>query len=251
MSRKLLNPIYLFFISAIVLTSCNFNKKYYYKEGTKPERLIEASSDSAAYMEAFQDFEIAKKVYNDMKKSIGNSSLDRPISFELLNDKHEDITYKISFANKDSLEKALANRINEMPNSIEASVTAIREEKNGVGAKYDTAGLYLAPVKVLSAKFVTKEYSNYKDISLGWKNVSGKKISAIKFKWYGINAFNEPADMGGLMEGWGSGFSDDGLRAGGTDYGTWSILSKDGKKVLIAYPYEVAFDDGTKWELNQ
>ena len=57
--------------------------------------------------------------------------------------------------------------------------------------------------------------------------------------------------MGGLQEGWGSGFSDDGLRAGGTDYGTWSILSKDGKKVLIAYPYEVAFDDGTKWELNQ
>lgn len=251
MSRKLFNPIYLFFISAVVLISCNFNKKYYYKEGTKPERLIEASSDSAAYMEAFKNFEIAKKVFNDMKKSLGNTYLDRPISFELLNDKHEDITYKITFSNKDSLEKALANSINEMLNSIEASVTAIREEKNGVGAKYDTAGLYLAPVKVLSAKFVTKEYSNYKDISLSWKNVSSKKISAIKFKWYGINAFNEPADMGGLQEGWGSGFSDDGLRAGGTDYGTWSILSKDGKKVLIAYPYEVAFDDGTKWELNQ
>ena len=63
-------------------------------------------------------------------------------------------------------------------------------------------------------------------------------------------SFNEPADMGGLRDGWGGGFTDDGLRPGSTSYGEWSIFSKDGKKVLIAYPYEVAFDDGTKWELN-
>lgn len=251
MSRKIFSSTSLFFILVFLLTSCVMKKKYYYKEDTKQEKLIEASSDSAAYMEAFKNFEISKKVDNDMKKSLGDSYLERPTSFELLNDKHEDITYKISFANKDSLEKVLANIINELPNNIEVSVTKVREEKNGVGAKYDTGGLYLAPVKVLSAKFVTKEYSNYKDISLTYKNVSGKRISAIKFKWYGINAFNEPADMGGLSEGWGSGFSDDGLRAGATDYGTWSILSKDGKKVMIAYPYEVAFENGTKWELSQ
>ena len=233
------------------MTSCNLKNKYYYKQDNKPEKLIEASSDSAAYMEAFKNFVIAKKVYNDMKKTLGSSYLDIPISFELLNDKHEDITYKITFADKDSLEKELTNMINGQPNSIEASMTKIREEKNGVGAMYDTAGLYLAPVKVLKARFVNKEYSNYKDISLSYKNVSAKKIAGIKFKWYGINAFNEPADMGGLREGWGSGFSDVGLRPGGTDYGTWSILSKDGKKVLIAYPYEVAFEDGTKWELKQ
>ncbi len=86
---------------------------------------------------------------------------------------------------------------------------------------------------------------------MSYKNVSGKKISAIRFKWYGENSFDEPADMGGLKEGWGSGFADDGLRVGATDYGTWSILSRDGKKILIAYPYEVAFADGTKWDLNQ
>ena len=55
--------------------------------------------------------------------------------------------------------------------------------------------------------------------------------------------------MSGLDRGWGGGFSDDPLRPGATDYGTWSILSKDGKKVLIAYPYEVAFEDGTTWLL--
>ena len=149
------------------------------------------------------------------------------------------------------LEKNITKSINDLPNSIEESANKIREERHGVGAKYDTGGLYLAPVKVFSAKFVTKEYSNYKDISLRYKNVSKKNVTAIRFKWYGENAFNEPADMGGIIQGWGNGFTDDLLKPGANDYGEWSILSKDGKKVLIAYPYEVAFADGTKWILSQ
>ncbi len=232
------------------LSGCEQTKKYYYIEGSKEEKVIKASSDSAAYMEAVKYFEISKKVYEDIKKSLGNTYLDRPLNFKLLNSKREDITYSVYFENKDSLEQESAKRINELPNTIEKSLQKIREEKHGIGAKYDTSGLYLAPVKILSARFVTKEYSNYKDIALSYKNVSKKRISAIRFKWYGENAFNEPADMGALNEGWGAGFTDDILRPGATGYGTWSILSKDGKKVLIAYPYEVAFEDGTKWSLT-
>lgn len=235
----------------VALTSCQMKKKYYYREGSKDEKLIEAYSDSAAYLEAYKNFEISKKVYKEMKESLGSSSLSEPISFDLLNDKHEEITYKVFFADKDSLENNIAKMINDLPNNIEQSVAKVREEKNGVEAKYDTGGLYLAPIKVVSAKFVEKEYSNYKDVALRYKNVSNKIISAVKFKWYGENAFSEPADMGGLREGWGGGFTDDALRPGKTDYGEWSILSKDGKKILIAYPYEVVFKDGTKWELNQ
>jgi hypothetical protein len=52
------------------------------------------------------------------------------------------------------------------------------------------------------------------------------------------------------LKGWGAGFTDSELGIGTTTYGTWEILSKDGKKILIAYPYEVAFTDGTKWELK-
>jgi hypothetical protein len=103
----------------------------------------------------------------------------------------------------------------------------------------------------LSARFVTKEYSNYKDIALRYRNVSNKVVTAVRFKWYGENAFNESADMGTLREGWGAGFTDDAIRPGASDYGKWSILSRDGKKVLIAYPYEVVFKDGTKWELGK
>lgn len=104
------------------------------------------------------------------------------------------------------------------------------------------------PVKVISASPITKEYSNYKDIRLSWKNISDKTITAIKFKWIGINAFGEPAEMGGLLDGVGGGFSDDKLRTGKIQSGTWNILSRDLKKVIKAWPYEVVFEDGTKWE---
>jgi hypothetical protein len=132
-------------VATLVLTNCQAKNKYYYREGSKDEKLIEAYSDSAAYLEAFKNFEISKKVYSDMKKAYGDNYLSAPISFQLQNDKHEDITYKVSFANKDSLENSIAKTINNLPNNIEQRANKIREEKHGVGAKYDTSGLYLAP----------------------------------------------------------------------------------------------------------
>lgn len=115
----------------------------------------------------------------------------------------------------------------------------------------DTIGVYAAPVQVLSAKLVKREYSNYRDIALSFKNVSGKTVSAIRFKWYGLNAFGDPADMGrSYIEGYGGGFTDDLIRPGRKDYGTWEILSKDAKTIVAAWPIEVAFNDGTSWKLK-
>ncbi|MDB5280689.1 MAG: hypothetical protein JWR61_5644 [Ferruginibacter sp.] len=120
-------------------------------------------------------------------------------------------------------------------------------------ALFDTLGLSQAPVKVLSSRLVKQEYSNYKDISLTYKNVSDKKIQAIRFRWYGINAFGEPADMGssGLLAGFGSGFHDEQIRPGKTQTSEWSIMSRDGKKIVLAWPYEVAFTDGSKWKCGK
>jgi hypothetical protein len=113
---------------------------------------------------------------------------------------------------------------------------------------FDTIGVSIAPVKVISATLKKGEYSSYRDMYLTFKNVSGKKITAIRFKWYGINAFNEPADMGSLtMAGFGGGFTDDALLPGRSESSQWGINSKDGKKVVLAWPCEVAFEDGTKW----
>lgn len=117
-------------------------------------------------------------------------------------------------------------------------------------AMFDTIGLSEAPVKVISARFIKKEYSNYKDISLTYKNISDKRISAIKFKWYALDAFGEPADVGaGVSQGFGGGFDDDEMGKGLTRTSSWSIYSSRAKKVVLAWPYEVAFTDGTIWKL--
>jgi hypothetical protein len=241
------------FLAAIIFLSCNelalIKKTYSYSEDGKSAEVINAYTDSAAYLEAYQKFIITKKVYQNMKSTGGVVSRE-PQSFMLTDSKGNVISESIFSSNIDSLKKDIYKRIFDMPNLVEATLTQIREEKHGEGAKYDTGGLYLAPVKVLSAKFVSKEYSSYKDIALRYKNVSQKVITAIRFKWYGKNAFDEPADVGGY-NGWGGGFRDEPLSPGATDYSEWSISSRDGKKILIAYPYEVVFEDGTKWLLEK
>ena len=114
----------------------------------------------------------------------------------------------------------------------------------------DTTGIHKAPVQVIKARFIEQEYSNYKDMQLTYKNVSGKDIEAIRFKWTGVNAFGEPADLGATFGDIGAGFTDNRLRAGRTTSSIWTILSRDGKKVTKAWAYEVVFVDGTKWEFT-
>jgi hypothetical protein len=119
-------------------------------------------------------------------------------------------------------------------------------------ALFDTVGLSSAPVKVLTSKFVNQEYSSYKSVRLTWKNISGKRIEAVKFKWYGEDAFGEPAEMGGsVVAGFGGGYDDDPLGPGKTKSGTWEVLSPNGKKIVKAWPIEVVFANGSKWKLNQ
>lgn len=119
-------------------------------------------------------------------------------------------------------------------------------------AMFDTVGLSRAPVKVLQAKIVKEEYSNYRSVYLKYKNISKKTISAIKFEWYGTNAFNDPADLGNsYAAGFGGGFTDDSLRSGRSTGATWNVLSRDAKKLKLAWPIEVSFNDGTSWKLGK
>lgn len=109
----------------------------------------------------------------------------------------------------------------------------------------DTTGIANSPVKVLTAKFVKREYSNYRDVRLTYKNVSNKTIEAIRFEWYGENAFGELADKER-----GQGFTEEKLKPNKTSSGVWKALSKDGKNIILAKAYEVVFSDGTKWKLK-
>lgn len=115
----------------------------------------------------------------------------------------------------------------------------------------DTAGLYLSPIKIVSYKIVESESGRYRNVRLTYKNVSKQKISAIKFSWSGVDAFGDPADLGNsFIKGYGGGFTDDPLSPGKSETSTWEILSRNARKIIFAWPTEVAFDDGTKWELK-
>lgn len=67
----------------------------------------------------------------------------------------------------------------------DSAMAAIKVETMNMVAS-DTQGLYLAPIKVISANPYEDEYSSFKKIKLLYKNVSDKNITAIKFSWYGI-----------------------------------------------------------------
>lgn len=116
----------------------------------------------------------------------------------------------------------------------------------------DSTGMKNSPIVVLAARLFKEEYSTYKSIRLTYKNVSKKSIEAIRFEWYGENSFGEPADMGNpLYLGSGGGFTEEKLKPNSKTASEWNILSRDGKKVLMARAYEVVFNDGTTWKLKK
>jgi hypothetical protein len=125
----------------------------------------------------------------------------------------------------------------------------IHSQPSMILIRSDTIGMNYAPIKVISFKVVEKEYSTYRNVFLRYKNVSKKTVTAIRFRWYGVNAFGEPADLGNsILTGFGSGFTEDIIKPNASDSGEWDVLSRDAKKILIAYAYEVAFSDGSKWK---
>lgn len=115
----------------------------------------------------------------------------------------------------------------------------------------DTSGVYRSPIKVISFKIVRSESGSYRNVQLTYKNVSDRKVSAIKFRWKGIDAFGEPADLGNnFAEGYGSGFMDNGLKPGKTTTSEWEILSRNARNLTGAWCIEAIYDNDSKWELN-
>lgn len=90
------------------------------------------------------------------------------------------------------------------------------------------------PIEIVRAQYVGRT------VKLTYKNVSGKKIDAIKFKWIGEDAFGDPETGGGI--------TDESLGDGKTTSATWATTTKTGKKIIKAWAFEIAFSDGTKWE---
>lgn len=116
------NIIYL--LTILILTSCEDQtmKDYSYiatsmqtnRDTTLPQEqrplLIEAKSDSAAYVQAYLNFCIAKKYYyQEFKKS--GAKAGQPLSFRLLTEDSIDISKSVAFLNKKEIEKRIEKRV--------------------------------------------------------------------------------------------------------------------------------------------
>ena len=77
---------------------------------------IEEISDSAAYMKAFVNFHITRKLYRDEKAFYPNVKKKEPVYFTLYNKQEKDITNSVNFLQKDSLEKNAIKRISRLKN---------------------------------------------------------------------------------------------------------------------------------------
>lgn len=116
------------FLALLALVSCKNYKTYEYIEiNEDPSALsalyketeddpveIEAESDSAAYIEAYNKFIISKKVYKDMIAE-HHSLLKEPVDFKLLDENKRDIAVSINFAKKDSILAQIEKQIYAMP----------------------------------------------------------------------------------------------------------------------------------------
>ncbi len=118
----LYNIIYLFTI--LFFTSCaDMSLREYnyiatsmqtsYDTTTPKEQrplLIRAKSDSAAYLQAYLNFCIAKKYYNKEFEKSG-AKAGQPISFRLLTGDSIDISESVTFPNKKALEKRIEKQV--------------------------------------------------------------------------------------------------------------------------------------------
>lgn len=78
--------------------------------------IIKAESDSLAYVKAYLNFCISRKLYNEEFQKSG-AIAGRPISFRLLNDQAIDISRSVTFLNKDQVEKSIEERVNSFRSS--------------------------------------------------------------------------------------------------------------------------------------
>lgn len=168
MTRHIITILILFSL----LTSCVNKKSYKYLEVVREESilggedtkekesiLIKASSDSAAYLLAYQKFCISLKVNKDMKQSFGKT-YSTPVKFKLFNDKEQEITNSTLFADKVKLEKEIEESVFSMSNTIKESVDKNKSEKIEVFKK--TARVDSNKIKDLEKYFRIKsdEFSN-------------------------------------------------------------------------------------------
>lgn len=145
MTRHLL----IFLLATCFLASCNKGRSYKYVEVIEDESLfggttikdkdpktIYASTDSAAYVQAYKDFCISLLANKEMKASIGKV-YSTPLKFKLYNDKGIEITNIVFFADKGKTEKEIKDYIFSLSGTIPEATD--KNKENQSAATVDSA----------------------------------------------------------------------------------------------------------------
>lgn len=201
-----MKKVILLVSATIILSACNMQVKQNYKYvervreqsvlggssiKEKEEKTISASSDSAAYLEAYKEYCISLKIYNDMRKEGMGQYLDIPIGFKLYNSDGEDIT-DIYFNSKLTEEEAIESSILAMDNVVKRS-------NNSNPAKVEESKIDSVKIKELLPFFKVKkdefdpngktwfepksapQYTNRNGIYLYFAAQNGK-VAALRFR---------------------------------------------------------------------
>src|SRR5690606_19589130 len=150
----------------LMFFSCQ-NKYEYIEIGTKKsifggtERevkdglTIRAKTDSIAYMKAYLRFCISEKMYEDIDEVYGNTSIAKPINFELIDKQGNDIALFIDFDKIDSLKTALRSRVFKMENTMKKS--ADENGKNKISDFRNSVRIDSLKIKELEPYFNVKK----------------------------------------------------------------------------------------------
>ncbi|MGQ0740201.1 MAG: hypothetical protein ACT4OJ_14210 [Bacteroidota bacterium] len=124
-------------------------------------------------------------------------------------------------------------------------------------AHFDTANISTSPIAITETTiWKEKEYLGleYDNISVRFRNISGKTIEAVKLRWFCEDAFGEPVFLFSrptIRMSIGQGRSNEQLKPGGIGQVRWRGNATDLYKVVRAWPYEVAFSDGIVWKIYE
>jgi hypothetical protein len=117
----------------------------------------------------------------------------------------------------------------------------------------DTANLASSPIIILSA--IAEEFQGqyYKKgrVVITYKNISAEPVRAIRLRWKGVNDFNEPVLFdGGRSIGYDEDETDSPAAPGQTSRLVKEYDLANCKKIIAAWPYEIALADGTTWKAS-
>lgn len=117
----------------------------------------------------------------------------------------------------------------------------------------DNQIIEISPIKISSIRISENQYSDHKDIRFTYKNLGKKSIKAIKFEWYCVNSFEEPAANG-------RNFYAEGrftlnvvtlIKSGHSKTEYWEDFSTDADKVVKIRAYYIVYTDGSKWRTSE